>query len=339
MRQMNITVPLQKQEQELQSRNKDSIFKKWKEGQKMKSRMTNCYDYKELKVPEELGRWHIPDSEIEAELEALARDHSGEEETEREIERGDCVRCICIKASKENWEGRTVLLYPGRRLPGAEGAEEAVLGKKKGEEFDCSIKDVSLTLRIERAVRIQVMQVNDALAVKLGIPNVSTVEDYYGFYHEQHDKERKDKACIGIARYWLEEISKRSEFDIDEAEKQSWCYNGARMMYDSLLAAGYDMKKTQEGEVITEEEALRRAAEEQERYFIPYLIYSYFSEKDGFVLTEEGFVKEVEKIAAERGEKAEDLMKQADITMFRQTKYQEHTFHLLMAEAEKYLEV
>ena len=62
----------------------------------MKSRMTSCYDYKLLEVPEELGRWHIPDSEIEAELEALAKDHSGEEETEGEIRDKDCVRCICV---------------------------------------------------------------------------------------------------------------------------------------------------------------------------------------------------------------------------------------------------
>ena len=305
----------------------------------MKSRMTSCYDYKLLEVPEELGRWHIPDSEIEAELEALAKDHSGEEETEGEIRDKDCVRCICVKASKENWEGRAVLLYPGRKLPGAEGAEEAVLGKKRGEEFECSIKDVSLTLRVEKAVRIHVMEVGDELAAKLGIPGVETVRDYYRWYHERHDKERKEKACMGIARCWLEAMAKNSDFDIDEDEKKEWCDNRARIMYEGLLAAGHDMKKTEDGRSITEEEALKRASDSEEMYFIPYLIYTYFSEKNGYVLTEEGFVKEVEKIAAERGEKLEDLMKQADITMFRQTKYQEYTYHLLMAEAEKYLEV
>lgn len=305
----------------------------------MNSRMVNCYDYKSLEVPEELGRWHIPDSEIKEELQALAKDHSGEEEVEGEIGSGDCVRCICVNSSVESFEGRPVLLYPGRKLPGAEGAEEAVLGKKKGEEFDCSIKGLSLTLRVEKAVRIHVMQVGDELAGKLGIPGVKTVEDYYRFYHEQHDQERREKACMLIARYWLEEMSKRSEFDIDEEEKKKWCDNRARIMYEGLLAAGHDMKKTQDGKILTEEEALKRAAEAQEIYFIPYLMYCYFSEKDGFVLTEEEFVKEVERMAKERGEKTDDLMKQADITMFRQTKYQEHTYHLLMADAEKYLEV
>lgn len=305
----------------------------------MNSKITNCYDYRKLDVSEELGHWHIPDSEIEAELGTLAKDHSGEEEIKGEIKNGDCVSCACIKASKENWEGRTVLLYPGRKLPGAENAEEAVLGKKAGEEFDCQIKDTELILRVEKTVRICVMEISDELTEKLSIPEVHTVGDYYRWYHEQHDKERKEKACIGIARYWLEEISKRSEFDIDEEEKQSWCDTRARLMYDSMLAAGYDMKKTRDGGFITEEEALKRAAEEQERYFIPYIIYSHFSENDGFTLTEEDFVVEIEKIAAERGEKVEDLMKQADITMFRERAYQEHTYHLLMADAEKYLEV
>ncbi len=305
----------------------------------MNSKIVACYDYSKLEVQEELGRWHIPDSEIEAELEALAKDHSREEEITGETKNGDCVRCICVKAEEESWKNRTVLLYPGRRLPGAEGAEEAVLGKKQGEEFVCQIKDKELTLKIVQAVRSHMMKIDDELAVKLGIPEVHTVEDYYRWYHEQHDKERKEKACIGIARYWLEEISKRSEFDIDEAEKKSWCDTRARLMYDGMMAAGYDMKKTQEGEVITEEEALERAAEEQERYFIPYIIYSYFSENDGFTLTEEDFAAEIERMAEERGEKAEDLMKQADITMFRERAYQEHTFHLLMADAEKYLEV
>ncbi len=305
----------------------------------MNSRIVNCYDYKTLKVPEELGRWHISDSEIEAELEALAKDHSGEGETDGEIQDGDCVRCICTKTSKENWEGRAVLLYPGRKLPGAEEAEEAVLGRKSGEEFECKVKDVVLNLRIERAVRLQVMQVCDELMEKAGILGVRTVEDYYRWYHEQHDKERKDKACIRIAQYWLEEMSKRSDFDIDEEEKLRWCGERARLMHIAMHAAGYDTTKTPEGGTITEEEALRRTAEEQKRYFVPYVMYVYFSEKDGFTVTEEDFVAEIEKMAAERGEKAEELMKQADITVFRERAYQEHTFHLLMAEAEKYLEV
>ncbi len=305
----------------------------------MKSRMIECYDYRELDVPRELGRWHIPDSEIEEELKALAKDYSKAEEVEGVIGDGDCVRCICVKASKENWEGRGVLLYPGRRLPGAEEAEETVSGKRAGEEFECRIKEVQLTLKVDKVVRIHVMTVCDELAGKLGIAGVGTVEDYYAWYHDEHDKERKEKACMAIARYWLEEMMEHSEFDIDKEEKKKWCNDRARLIYDAMLAAGYDLRKTQEGETITEEEALEREAKAQERYFVPYVMYCYFSEKDGFVLTKEDFEAKVRKMAKERGEKAEDLMKQTDISMFRERMYQERTYHLLMADAEKYLEV
>ena len=64
----------------------------------MNSKIVACYDYSKLEVQEELGRWHIPDSEIEAELEALAKDHSREEEITGETKNGECVRCICVKA-------------------------------------------------------------------------------------------------------------------------------------------------------------------------------------------------------------------------------------------------
>lgn len=305
----------------------------------MKSKIADCYDYRKLDVPKELGRWHIPDSEIEAELEALAKDHSGEEEITEEIKNGDCVRCICIKSEEESWQNRTVLLYPGRSLSGAEDAEEAVLGKKQGEEFVCQIRGKGLTLKIRQVVRIHMMKIDDGLAAELGIPGVQTVEDYYRWYHEQHDKERKEKACIRIARYWFEEMAKRSVFDIDEEEKRAWCDYKAHLMYDAMLAAGYDMKKTPEGEILTEEEALIRTSREQERYFIPYVMYLHFSEQDGFIVTEEDFVAEIEKMAAERGEKTEELMKQTDISVFREKVYQEHAYHILMADAEKYLEV
>ena len=88
---MSIIGYLQKQDQELQNKNyrntelKGSIYS-------MKSKMLNCYDYTQLEVADELGRWRYPDSEIQEELEALARDHSGEEEME-EVKEGDSVRC------------------------------------------------------------------------------------------------------------------------------------------------------------------------------------------------------------------------------------------------------
>ncbi len=305
----------------------------------MKSKMINCYDHRQLEVAEELRHWHIPDSEIASELEALAQDHSVEYWIADEIQGGDSVRCICTKASDEDWRERIVLLYPGRKLPGAQEAEESVLGRKAGDIFECRIGNTDVTLKIEKVMRRMSLPVGEELIGRLNIAGVTTVKDYYSWYHLQHDKERKTKANIAIVHFWLTEIAKRSEFEIVEEEKKEWCFLRARIAYEGLLANDYDLKKLPDGTVISEEEAIARYANEQERYFIPYLIYCYFCEKDGFTLTEEDYQKELKKIAEVMNESVENLRKQTDIIFFREKTYQEHTYQLLGQDAEKYLEV
>lgn len=305
----------------------------------MESKMTKCYDYKQLEVADELRRWHIPDSEIEEELEALARDHSVEQSVEGEIQEGDSVRCICTDASDETWRNRVILLYPGRKLSGAEDAERLICGKKTGDTLNCRIGSVDVSLKVENVVRRIRMEVGDELVRQLDIENVNTVEAYYNWYHQRNDSARKLKANIAIVHYWLTEMAARSEFEIDEEEKKEWCLLRARIMYKGFLTNGYDLKKTPDGTMISEEEAIARAAKEQEKYFIPYVMYCYFCEKDGYALTEADYIAELNKMAVDMGEKVETLMEQTDIIFFREKTYQEHTYHLLGLDAEGYLEV
>ncbi|XCP83877.1 hypothetical protein ABXS75_12445 [Roseburia hominis] len=305
----------------------------------MKSKMVSCYDYTQLDVAEDLRKWRHPDSEIEEELTALAKDHSGESEVDEAVKEGDSVRCVCTCASTEGWCGRGILLYPGRSLPGAEEAEKAVTGKKAGDQFTCSLNGITLTLKVDKVVRKVVMQVCDGLVELLDIPGVHTVEDYYRWYHEQHDKEYKEKACIIISQFWLKEMSERSEFVIDEEEKRAWMFTRAELIYNAYERAGIDPHKRQDGTMMTTEEAMEELAKAQEMYFVPYLMYRYFCEKDHFKVTEEDMITEIGTMAKERGEKKEELMKQTNLDMFKMLKYQEHAFSLLMAEAEKLLEV
>ncbi len=309
-------------------------------GINMRSRVVTCYDYRTLPVDPKLCQWHIPDSEIQAELEALARDHSGEQQMTGSIAEGDSVRCCCLEASAESWKGREVLLFPGRELPGAEEAEQAVCGRKAGEEFSCAIGDVRVTLRIEEVLRRCVLAVDEELMAVLQIPGVKTVEDYYRWYHKEHDPKRREKSWIAIVNYWLTEIAARSEIFVDEEEQREWCNTKGSLLYKAMLAAGIDLKKPTEERPreLTEEEAMAEAAKNQERYFVPYVIYNHFCEKDGFELTQEDYVAEVGRIARERGMDEKDALEQTHIQLFREVKYQEHTFHMLGREAESYLE-
>lgn len=306
----------------------------------MKSKIINCFDYRTLEVPQDLRRWQgeNPDQEIADELERLSGDYSCEEQIESEICAGDSAECICTEAEKETWLNRTVLLFPRRNLPGAADAEEKVLGKKAGEHFSCRINDQELTLMITKAVRRTAVAVGPELIERLEIPQVHTVEEYYQWYHQTHDPEKKNKACIRIVQYWLTEISKRSEIFVDEAEKENWCREKAQLMYKGLLAAGIDHRKQEDGSMITEEEAVRKLAKEQEIRFVPFVIYEYFCHQDGFFLSEEQYHNELKKMAGERNVPAEELEKQTNIQAYREVYYQEHTFNILCKEAEAYLE-
>lgn len=306
----------------------------------MKSKIVECFDYRTLEVEDHLRKWKIPDSEIREEMENLARDHSGETETEDGAKAEDCVSCICTEASAANWKNRTVLLYPGRNLKGAQEAEKACLGKRPGDVFSCEIRGVQVTLAVKKVIRRKKVTVGPELFRILQLPGVSTEEDFARWYHEQHDEERRQKASYGIVSFWMQEMAKRSTFSIDEEEKKSWCRVRGEKTYISMLAAGYDMKKEErDGAPITEEEAIEEASSQQEQYFIPYLLYEYFSKKDGFTVSEEEYERVLADEAKRVGLSLEEAHRQSDISMYRYVKYQEHAFLLLAEEAKTYLEV
>ena len=90
----------------------------------MKSKIIDFFDYNTLDIPTELKKWHIPEEEIQNELEALAADNASQAEVTDAIAVGDSVLCVCTDCGEKVWIGRTVLLYPGRCLPGAEEAKK-----------------------------------------------------------------------------------------------------------------------------------------------------------------------------------------------------------------------
>ena len=96
----------------------------------MKSKIIDFFDYNTLEIPTELKKWHIPEEEIQNELEALAADNASQAEVTAAIAVGDSVRCVCTACGEKAWIGRTVLIYPGRcqvREQGLRGAGNHVV--------------------------------------------------------------------------------------------------------------------------------------------------------------------------------------------------------------------
>ena len=101
----------------------------------MNSKLTCCFNYHTLTIPEELRRWKIPQEEIEQELRSLAADHASDQLVEDAIQNGDSVRCECLHCSDPAWQGRAILLYPGQKLPGAGRQKPLYWAKKQGMSF------------------------------------------------------------------------------------------------------------------------------------------------------------------------------------------------------------
>ncbi len=307
----------------------------------MKSGVISCFDYKTLEVPEELTKWKIPDEEITAELSALAGDHAIEESVEDAVRDGDSVRCVCLEGSAERLSGRIVFLYPGRKLPGAEAAEMAVLGKKTGEQVETVLgkdNDTAI-LELTDIVRRKVLPAGDELVRSLELPGVSTVEDYFDWYREKNRKERRTRAGYRIIQFWLEQMLERSEYRIDEEEKREWSYARGKIYFEGMLAAGVDLRIPSEGfELLTDEQAITQAAAQQAERFKPFLLLQYLCRQDHYALTEEDYERELVVLAAEHGMDLETARKRSSFSMYQEVRYQEHVFGRKGEEAEKWLE-
>ncbi len=306
----------------------------------MKSRIVNFFDYTTLEIPEELTKWHIPEEEIRKELEALAADSAIQSEVIDGISDGDCVRCVCTGCGEKAWIGRTVLLYPGRSLPGAEEAEKKIVGCKVGEEITCKVGQWEMNLSVQNAVRNVASVVSDAFVASLNIPEVSTIDDYSRWYHRQHDMERKTKASYGVIHFWLNQMAERSTYEIDEEEKRQWCLERGKIMFEGMLAAGIDIRIPSEGfEILTDEQAIEKEAHEQERNFIPFLVTQKLCELDGFVPTEEDYRKSLAEIAAQRGMTLEEALRRSCFSLYQETVFREHLFVGMSAKAMACMEV
>ncbi len=306
----------------------------------MNSRIVNFFDYTTLEIPEELTKWHIPEEEIRKELQALAADSAMQSEVTDGISDGDCVRCVCTGCGEKAWIGRTVLLYPGRSLPGAEEAEKKIVGCKVGDQITCKVGQWEMTLSVQGAVRNVASVVSDAFVASLNIPEVSTIDDYSRWYHRKHDMERKTKASYGVIHFWLNQTAERSTYEIDEEEKWQWCLERGKIMFESMLAAGIDMRIPQEGfEILTDEQAIEKAAHEQERNFIPLLVIQKLCELDGFVPTEEDYRKALAEIAAQQGMTLEEALRRSCFSLYQETVFREHLFVGMSAKAMACMEV
>lgn len=172
-----------------------------------------------VSVPAEMLELKIDAQRIEGEIKALSLRCAKESAVEL-AENGDIVRCT---ADKESYpDGRTILIFTGTELPGAQEAAKAALGKRRGDVFPAPLAGKTVNLRVQTVTRRTPVEVNDALIASLGIEGVSSVEGYRAYLTEKAEGEQKLERSKMIMRYLMDALVNGSEYSYDEGEMQAY---------------------------------------------------------------------------------------------------------------------
>lgn len=263
----------------------------------MRSTITHMFDFTQAHIPDKYRQWRIADEEISRALETLAHDRARLEDVS-EVRMFDAVQCRGV-SDQPRWNRQNLLFYPGRGLCEAV-FEEACLGKEVGETYTVTTGDGDVTLTVERIVRRIIPNVDDTLVQTEGIADVDTVADYFRWYKERNEPERYENAVGNTAFALLEEIAKKSVFSLDQEEKDAWCREEGKRIYDIHVASGMDPTIPEDGtDFLTEEEALAKICAQQEPRFNSYVAAAYLVESLGGQSTEQVYEKWIREIAAE----------------------------------------
>lgn len=210
----------------------------------MKGVVTSLFPLEKVDLPEEFLDVAVSPEQVEEALNRLSLRYAEEGEADT-VQAGDTVYCHADPDSYP--DGRTILLYPGVQMPGAEETAQALIGRRVAESFSTTLGEKEVTLTIEKIVRPVPVEVNDALIASVGIEGVNTVEEYRAYVAEKMRQDamtEKHKLAMAYVERWLEE---NSTFAFEEGElEEAVAENRDAIIADYLE---YDLPAPSESEM------------------------------------------------------------------------------------------
>lgn len=249
----------------------------------MKTKVTKLFDVDQIPTPEDLPDWHVDEAAVDGLLDSLALRHAAETE-EREAQTGDTVFC----AAGGKYAGRTVLVYPGRHMPGAEAAEKAVLGAAPGATVETELGGAPAVLTVKKIVRRAPAKIDDKLIQGEHIDGVDTVESYRVYIKNKTEEQNRSLSAKHLSASLREELIARSAYEVDEAEQEAWTDKAAREMLKMYEAEGIDPHVPEEGtDFLTDEEVLENFKTQLRPQFLALAVSRAFCAGRGVAFGEE----------------------------------------------------
>lgn len=177
--------------------------------------VSKLYDIDSIEIPEEMLKVCVDEKYGVDAIVRLSLRYADESEVET-VSEGDLVYC---HADKESYpDGRTILIFTGTPVPGAEKAAMAVLGKSVGDVVSTSICEKKVELKIEKILHRTPAFVDDKLISDIGIDGVDTVESYKKYVINEALENLKTEKVKDINRFVIDKMLSLCEFTYDEAE-------------------------------------------------------------------------------------------------------------------------
>lgn len=242
----------------------------------MKSKVIKVADLNQFEVNPEYKNISVTDDEIQAQIEGLSLNFG--KTISIDILEDNC--CVACKSSN----GDKVLLYPSLQIAGLEQAVNDVKGKNVGDTFTTIIKGKEITLTVEGFLVNRPLEIDDALPKACGM-DASSLEELKKQLTEQELEKKLNDNVRSLVMEFVEYIFNNSEVEVDEEEAKAWAVSEAKKVYEEELSFGIDLRFTEDGEMLTEEEALDRLADELSTQFVATLIQEQFAKDRGFAPT------------------------------------------------------
>lgn len=184
----------------------------------MDGKVTALYDLSGIAIPEEMLKTDVDACAVDERVKSLSISCAKAVDVSA-ADLGDVVHCTADSVSYP--DGRTLLLFTGTMISGAEEAAKAAVGSKIGDRLTVNINGKKAELTVLRIVRRIPVTVDDALIASLGISGVITVDDYRTYVLRQMQNDKRMENRKKITRRILDIMIDRSVFEYDEKEMDS----------------------------------------------------------------------------------------------------------------------
>ena len=211
------------------------------------------YDYRQCELPDILFEIKINQKDIDEKVFKAAEHFLTLEEQTGEIKKGD-IAAIKIESEDKFISSECERLSVGKGYH-AQEIEDALPGKKKGDVFNVTVEGTPAKITVLWDVRRIVPELDDSMAAKLGIEDVTTKDEYISYVTSELEAEEKEKKNNAIWLIVSRKVLENSEFEMDEAEVENQYKNDIAYLkseleddYEEFMQVKYHGKTIAESE-------------------------------------------------------------------------------------------